>query len=153
MLKPGEEKAEQISNVSNEIALDSCQVTGLNTIGHNLWMIVTYTQSLAGSSERCKISLCTGEIKIGYKFRKGQEGWNEAVKLNRVRESDDFDASECCQMCQEMYPETKAWEKNDNKETCNCLLFPDDFDASPYEAENGDYTIGYCNPKCKQYLE
>ena len=43
MLRSGEKKVVQVSNVSNEIALDSCQVTGLDTIGHNLRMIVIYT--------------------------------------------------------------------------------------------------------------
>ena len=95
---------------------------------------------------------CKGEIKIGQKLAevKDKVSWEAAVTEKRVGLPDrDVLPSECCQICQGMYPDTKAWSKNVHQTKCKCLSFSDDFDISAYEVENKNYTIGFCNSKRK----
>ena len=61
----------------------------------------------------------------------------------------NFEASECCQICQDNYPETKAWSIQSGHRSCNCIMFAEDFDASAYEEEDADSSIGYCKAKCR----
>ena len=95
----------------------------------------------------------TGEIKVEMKLAevKDKDSWIAAVTEARVGLPDrDFLPSECCQICQRKYPDTKAWSKNVHQTRCKCLSYSDDFDTSPYETKNKpDYTIGYCNSICK----
>ena len=88
---------------------------------------------------------------MGLKFRQGinREAWEAAVLGNKVGSQDggEVDPSECCQVCQEVYPDTKAWDKFVDFEKCNCYRYPDDFDTSAYVWEHQSYTMGYCNPK------
>ena len=61
----------------------------------------------------------------------------------------NFEASECCRICQDYYPETKAWSIQSGQRSCSCIIFAEDFDASAYEKEDADSSIGYCKAKCR----
>ena len=70
---------------------------------------------------------------MSLKFRQGinKDAWQAAVLGNKVGTQDGqkVDPSECCQVCQEVYPDTKAWDKFVDFEKCNCYRYPDDFDT------------------------
>ena len=87
---------------------------------------------------------------MGFKFRQGldREAWDAAVMGNKVGAQDgqNVDSSQCCQVCQEVYPDTKAWDKFVDFR-CNCYRYSDDFDTSAYAWEQKGFTMGYCNPK------
>ena len=38
-------------------------------------------------------------------------------------EDGNFEASECCRICQDYYPETKAWSIQSGHRSCNCIIF------------------------------
>ena len=88
---------------------------------------------------------------MGFKFRQGRdrEAWDAAVVGNKVGGQDGrlVDPSECCHVCQEVYPDTKAWDKFVDFTRCNCYRFSDGFDTSKYVWQHESYTMGYCNPK------
>ena len=88
---------------------------------------------------------------MGFKFRQGLDraAWDAAVLGDKVgvQGSQHLDPSECCQVCQGKYPDTKAWDKFVDFEKCNCYRYSDDFDTSAYEWPHESYTMGYCNPK------
>jgi len=78
------------------------------------------------------------------RYNWGASEWKAAVTEHKVNGKKIGDGSECCQVCQEKHPETKAWMKYEKYKTCSCLTFDDNFDPSKYEKTHGAYSIGSC---------
>ena len=69
----------------------------------------------------CGSIWCLGATKIGFRFLGGRPGWKESADRKRVPFQDgNFEASECCRICQDYYPETKAWSIQSGHRSCNC---------------------------------
>ena len=73
--------------------------------------------------------------------------WEENVAKSGTIEDDGIvDGLECCQICKERYPETKAWQKFVDYQKCECFSFSDDFDPinQGLTHSHGAYTVGVC---------
>ena len=69
----------------------------------------------------CGSIWCLGATKIRFRFLGGRPGWKESADRKRVPFQDgNFEASECCRICQENYPETKAWSIQSGYRSCDC---------------------------------
>ena len=73
--------------------------------------------------------------------------WEENVAKSGTIEDDGIvDGLECCQICKERYPETKAWQKFVDYQKCECFSYSDDFDPinQGLTHSHGAYTVGVC---------
>ena len=80
-------------------------------------------------------------------WKKEDELWQaNVVERGNIGDDSIVDGTECCRMCRERYPDTKAWEKFINYKECKCFHYPDHF--SPvngyFSSDHGAYTIGIC---------
>ena len=89
--------------------------------------------------------IITGAVVEKKRYNKKDDAWKAAVTTHKttMREK-NMHGSECCRLCQEKQPETKAWEKFVDYKYCHCFSFDDAFDPSEYEKENKFYSIGTC---------
>merc|ERR1712179_896974 len=105
-----------------------------------------WTKTAVSGLKKCPKN-AAGELKQGTRYNWDAVGWNAAVtKQNVVDVERIVDGSNCCQICKEKHPGTKAWQKYEGYKTCECLSYGDNFDSEiqNYEKKHGAYNIGYC---------
>merc|ERR1719228_289153 len=75
-----------------------------------------------------------------------EEQWQVNVVENVVYNDSIVDGMECCQMCTERYPETRAWSKFIDYNECTCISYSDYFDPldEGLTTHHGAYWIGTC---------
>ena len=95
-----------------------------------------------------KITGGVNPVIAGRRYEWEHRDWKAAVTKHNIRDEDTpfkiGDGSQCCHICREKYPETKAWMKFNNYSICECMTFNNSFDPSKYVTVHGAYSIGSC---------
>ena len=73
------------------------------------------------------------------------EQWQTNVVRHVVGDESILDGMDCCRICTEAYPETRAWQKYEHYHECDCFIYHW-FDPlnEGLTTNHGAYQIGIC---------